>query len=202
MQNWICVTSIFPLCLMLPLCNLLSARSRMSRSTEQRLPCLQRYMCSRLTWPGPIPHWGKGSGTWPQSNLLPRNLISHANPVVMSAMAITKVRLVTFLHSWFRYLLCCNTWLKTLLAQCASHASSSLSTQTEIWIFPVITYFRYHVTEYCAVIGTRSTVRGNKLLYGHVPDPFPRCGIGSGHVRLQVQLLLTKSFPTYQIVFF
>jgi len=22
------------------------------------------------------------------------------------------------------------------------------------------------------------------LLYGHVPDPFPWCGIGSGHVRL------------------
>ena len=25
---------------------------------------------------------------------------------------------------------------------------------------------------------------GDKLLYGHVPDPFPRCGIGSGHARL------------------
>ena len=51
-------------------------------------------------------------------------------------------------------------------------------------IFPLITYFRYHVTEYCAVIGTHSTVRGNKLLYGQIPDPFPRCGIGSGHARL------------------
>ena len=48
--------------------------------------------------------------------------------------------------------------------------------------FMLFTYFRYHVTEYCAVIGTHSTVRGNKLLYG--PDPFPRCGIGSGHTRL------------------
>jgi len=37
------------------------------------------------------------------------------------------------------------------------------------------------VTEYCTVIGRHSTVRGDKLLYGHVPDPFPRCGIGSGH---------------------
>jgi len=25
---------------------------------------------------------------------------------------------------------------------------------------------------------------GDKLLYGHVPDPFPRCRIGSGHARL------------------
>jgi len=42
------------------------------------------------------------------------------------------------------------------------------------------------MTEYCAVIlvHTSSTVRGNKLLYGYVPDPFPWCGIGSGHARL------------------
>ena len=40
------------------------------------------------------------------------------------------------------------------------------------------------MTEYCAVIGTHSTVRGEKLLYGLIPDPFPRCGIGSGHARL------------------
>jgi len=25
---------------------------------------------------------------------------------------------------------------------------------------------------------------GDKLLYGHIPDPFPRCGIESGHARL------------------
>ena len=25
---------------------------------------------------------------------------------------------------------------------------------------------------------------GDKLLYGLIPDPFPRCGIGSGHARL------------------
>ena len=25
---------------------------------------------------------------------------------------------------------------------------------------------------------------GDKFLYGHVPDPIPRCVIGSGHVRL------------------
>ena len=40
------------------------------------------------------------------------------------------------------------------------------------------------MTEYFAVIGTRSTVRGDQLLCGHVPDPFPWCGIGSGHTRL------------------
>jgi len=56
-----------------------------------------------LVWPDPIPHGGKGSGTWPQSNLSPRNLISHVNPVMTSLMAIAKVRLETFLHSWFDF---------------------------------------------------------------------------------------------------
>ena len=50
------------------------------------------------------------------------------------------------------------------------------------------TAFRYHVTEYCTLIGTHSTVRGDKLLYGQIPDPFPQCGIGSGHARLQCKL--------------
>ena len=54
-----------------------------------------------------------------------------------SAMAIAKVRLATFLHSRFRFLLCSSLWLKTLLAQHTSHASSSLSTQTENLNFPV-----------------------------------------------------------------
>jgi len=54
-----------------------------------------------------------------------------------------------------------------------AHGSNSLSTQTENLDFPVN---QDHVTEYCAVICTHSTVCGAKLLYGHVPDPFPRCG--------------------------
>jgi len=29
-------------------------------------------------------------------------------------------------------------------------------------------HFRYHVTEYCTVIGTHSV--GDKLLYGYAPD--------------------------------
>ena len=138
-----------------------------SLAAEQKLPShLYSRSCSSLAWPDPIPHRGKGSGTRLQ--------------------AMAKVRLATFLHSRFRFRLCCSSWLKTLLAQRNSHTSSSLSKQTEIWIFPLITYFRYHVTGYCAVIGTHSTVRGDKLLYGHIPDPFPRCGIGSGHARLIV----------------
>jgi len=47
------------------------------------------------------------------------------------------------------------------------------------------------VTEYCAVIGTHSMVRGDKLLYGQIPDPFPRCGIGSGNARLLLTQLQT-----------
>jgi len=39
-----------------------------------------------------------------------------------------------------------------------------------------------------AVIGTDSTVWGDKMLYGQIPDPFPRCGIGSGHARLSTLL--------------
>jgi len=46
-----------------------------------------------------------------------------------SAMAIAKVRLVTFLHSQFGFLLCWSSWLKTLLAQRTFHASNSLSTK-------------------------------------------------------------------------
>ena len=56
----------------------------------------------------------------------------------------------------------------------------------KIWIFPLITYFRRPVAECCAVIGTHSTVQGDNLLYGHISDPFPLCGIGSGHTRLDL----------------
>jgi len=101
-----------------------------------------------------------------------------------SVMVIAKVRLVTLLQSRFWFLVCSNSWLKTLLTQFTSPTSSSLSTQTEIWIFPLITYFRYHVTEYCAVIGMHSIVQGDKLLYGHVPDPFLWCRIEYGRARL------------------
>ena len=34
---------------------------------------------------------------------------------------------------------------------------------------------------------------GDKLLYGHVPDPFPRCGIGCGHARL-LTTMVNKGF--------
>ena len=49
-------------------------------------------------------------------------------------MAIAYVRLATFLHPQFWFLLCSSSWLKTLFAQHTSHASSSHSTQTD---FPV-----------------------------------------------------------------
>ena len=52
------------------------------------------------------------------------------------------------------------------------------------------------MTEYCAVIGTHSTVRGDKLLYGQIPDPFPQCGIGSGHARLGKPILSYFSVTT------
>ena len=31
---------------------------------------------------------------------------------------------------------------------------------------------------------------GDKLLYGHIPDPFPQCRIGSGHARLYASLVM------------
>ena len=52
-------------------------------------------------------------------------------------MAIAKVRLATFLHPRFWFLLCSSSWLKTLLTQHTSHASRLRSTQTEILNFPV-----------------------------------------------------------------
>ena len=52
-----------------------------------------------------------------------------------------------------------------------------------MWLPLAYSGIKWH-TECCAVVGTHSTVWGDKLLYGHVPDPLPWCGIGSGHTRL------------------
>ena len=79
-------------------------------SEDQNIASSATTQAPSLTWPDPIPHWG----TWQQSNLSPRNLIGNVNPVMM---AIAKVRLLTLLHSQFRFLLCCSSWLETLLAQ-------------------------------------------------------------------------------------
>jgi len=46
-------------------------------------------------------------------------------------IAIARVRHATLLHLWFQFLLCCSSWLKTLLTQLSSHTSGLLSTQTE-----------------------------------------------------------------------
>ena len=129
---------------------------------------------SSLAWPDPIPHRGKRSGTWTQSNLSPWNLhvSSHVNPVMTTHG--NRLRLASFLHPWF--------WFYCAPAHDSRHFSLSVLLTLQVhallkpkfWIFLVITYFRCHVTEYCAVIGMHSMVRGDKLLYGHVPDPFPR----------------------------
>jgi len=118
---------------------------------------------------------------------------------VTSTIAIAKVRHATFLHLWFHFLLCSNSWLKKhswsvhfLRFKFALHS-------TEILNCPLITCLRGHVTEYCALIGMHSTVRANKLLYGHVPDPFPLCGTGSGKTNSVVHnppaLGSMQSFP-------
>ena len=92
-----------------------------------------------------------------------------------SAIAIAKVRLATFCTRDFdSYGVPAHDSLSSLLK-----LSSSVSTRTEfLKIFPLMTY------EYRTVIGMHSTVWGDEQFYGHVPDPFPRCGTGSGHVRL------------------
>ena len=47
---------------------------------------------------------------------------------------------------------------KTLLAHCALLTLQVRALfKLEFRIFPLITYFRYHVTEHCAVVGTYST---------------------------------------------
>ena len=53
------------------------------------------------------------------------------------------------------------------------------------------------MTEYCAVIGTHSTVRGDKRFYGR----FPRCGIGSGHTRLEGERGSSSSWAACCILF-
>jgi len=99
-----------------------------------------------------------GPGSWPRETSP-----GHGHRVT-SCPGITKVRLATFLPSQFWFLQCSSSWLKTLHAQLTSPASSLLH-WTEILNFPV-----NHI----------------KLLYGHVPDPFPLCRMGSG---------LTPSLP-------
>ena len=43
-------------------------------------------------------------------------------------------------------------------------------------------------------VSRKCWIRGNKLLYDHVPDPFPWCGIGSGHTRLGWYWVLYTSY--------
>ena len=123
-----------------------------------------------LVWPDPIPHRGKGSGTWPQSNLLPRYSISKSSHNVSDGNRQSKT--------------CDLSALTISISTVFQLTSCSVYFSRFKFTLNSITCFSYHVTEYCAVIGMHSTVWGNKLLYGHVPDPFPRCGIGSGHTRL------------------
>ena len=58
-------------------------------------------------------------------------------------IAIARVRHATLLHLWFQFLLCCSSWLKTLLTQLSSHTSGLLSTQTE---FSHYSHCREHVS--------------------------------------------------------
>ena len=62
------------------------------------------------------------------------------------------------------------------LTQFTPHASSY--SPLGLKNLSLITYMRLH----CDWYALHSA--GNKLLYGHVPEPFPRCGMGSGHTRL------------------
>ena len=75
---------------------------------------------------------------------------------MMSAIAIAKVRLAAFLTLDF------DSSVLQLMTQdnsCSVYFSNFK--------------FKYHVTEYFAVIGTHSTMQGDEQLSGHVTDPFP-----------------------------
>jgi len=41
---------------------------------------------------------------------------------------------------------------------------------------------------------------GNKLLYGHVQDPFPQCGMGSDHTTDWIFRLYLQSWPIVELV--
>ena len=153
---------------------------------SEHIHFLYMYLCS-FAWPDPILHQGKGSGTWPQSNLSPRNLISHVNPVMTSAMAIAKVRLATFLYSQFRFLLCCSSWLKTLLAQHTSHTLVKFAVYANWNLnFPVNHILKVDLScdwilccDWYALHGA-----GQQTALWPCPRPFPSVRNGSGHARL------------------
>ena len=94
-----------------------------------------------------------------------------------SQLPIAKVILDDFLLSQFQFRWCSSFSLSSLLM-----LQVHFSLKLKFWIFPLIT--SGIVTEYCTVIGTHSPVWGDKLLWCHVPDPFPWSRIGSGHMRL------------------
>ena len=86
------------------------------------------------------PYSAPREGVWDMAieQVVTQNLISHVNPVMMSWWQSPKYSKTCDLSAPAinRFLLCSSSWLKTLLAQLTSHASSSLSTQTEILNFP------------------------------------------------------------------
>ena len=127
-------------------------------------------------------HSAQIEGVWDMAIecLVAQEFNKSCNPVRTSAIAITKVRLVCDLSApaisiWW----CSSSWLKD--NSCSVHFSSFKFTLHSRWILNLPVNHILHVTEYCAIIGTHSTVWGNKLLNGHVPDPFPWCGMGFGH---------------------
>jgi len=68
---------------------------------------------------------------------------------MMSGIAKPKVRLRTFLHLWFQFLLCTTSYFS--LSSCSVHFSHFKYTFHSNWNFLLITYFRDHVTEYFLV---------------------------------------------------
>jgi len=86
-------------------------------------------------WPAPILHRRKGSGAWSQSNLSPRNLISHVNSVMMSVTAIPEVTLVTFLHPHFNFYCDSRHFLFSTLITLQVCALLEF----QFWIFPLST---------------------------------------------------------------
>jgi len=101
-----------------------------------------------------------------------QRVTQECNPVMTSAMAIAKVRLARFLHSWFQFLRVPAHDSRHFLLSALLTLQVHFLLKLKFWIFPLITYFRYRDWILCcdwyALHGA-----GRQVALWPYPRPFP-----------------------------
>jgi len=99
--------------------------------------------------------------------------------------------IMTLLHSWFQFLqssslimTLLHLWFQFLVFQ-PDHDLAALVISTST-VFPIhqVVCDSILCYDWYTLLGV-----GNKLFYGHAPDSFPQYGMGSGHARLDQDLV-------------